>query len=363
MRPQRTAGRPGYCGADAERAACDVRRARGDTSMKQAMVWGLLALLAGCAAPAVVEAPPLAGEPLAVDVSLLRGAFVAGQQPDGNTVLLRGRDGLVVFDTGRHANHVQRIIDAARADGRPVVAIVNSHWHLDHVSGNAALRDASPRAQVYASGAIAGAMTGFLAGYRAQLQQMIDTAPADSADVAGWREEIARIDSGAKLAPTRVVTTAETLTLAGRPLRLGLETDAVSGGDVWMLDRRSGVLAAGDLVTLPAPLLDTACAEGWREALARLDAVDFTLLVPGHGAPMDRAGFRRYRAAFDGLLACAAGGAPADTCRAGWLRDAGPLIPPSDTALASTLLDYYIGQVLRAPQVRRQQYCHAVAPR
>ena len=48
----------------------------------------------------------------------------------------------------------------------PIVAIVNSHWHLDHVSGNAALRAAYPRAQVYASDAIRDAMHGFLADYR-----------------------------------------------------------------------------------------------------------------------------------------------------------------------------------------------------
>jgi glyoxylase-like metal-dependent hydrolase (beta-lactamase superfamily II) len=215
---------------------------------------------------------------------------------------------------------------------------------------------------VYASNAIAGAMTGFLADYRAQLQQMVGKAQADSPEAATWREEIARIDGGAKLYPTRPVMAAERLTLAGRPVQLGLETDAVSGGDVWMLDRSTGVLASGDLVTLPAPLLDTACPDGWREALARLDAIDFTMLVPGHGAPMDHAGFKRYRVAFDNLLTCASGAASADSCRAHWLQDAGALIAPDDAALASTLLDYYIGQVLRAPQSRRLQYCRAGAP-
>ena len=141
--------------------------------MRNASLLGLLALLAGCAAPARVEAPLLAGEPVADGVSLLRGEFVPGRQPDGNTLLLRGRDGLVVFDTGRHAGHVQRIVDAARTARVPVVAIVNSHWHLDHVSGNAVLRDAYPKADVYASDAIAGAMSGFLADYRAQLRQML----------------------------------------------------------------------------------------------------------------------------------------------------------------------------------------------
>jgi len=322
----------------------------------------LLALPAACAGPAPVQPPALAGGPVAPGVSLLPGTFVAGQQPDGNTLLLRGRDGLLVFDTGRHARHVQRIIDAAGGARLPVAAIVNSHWHLDHVSGNAALRDAYPDAQVYASIAIVGAMRGFLADYRAQLQAMIDKAPADSVDAAGWHEEIARIDSGAKLFPTIPVTASQPVTLAGRPLQLGLETNAVSGGDVWMLDRQTGVLAAGDLVTLPAPLLDTACADGWRQALARLDTVGFTTLVPGHGAPMDHAGFQRYRVAFDNLLTCAAGTESSDTCRARWLRDVGTLIAPGDTALADTLLDYYIGQVLRAPRARRLQYCHAGAP-
>ena len=331
--------------------------------MRNASLLGLLALLAGCAAPARVEAPLLAGEPVADGVSLLRGEFVSGRQPDGNTLLLRGRDGLVVFDTGRHAGHVQRIVDAARTARVPVAAIVNSHWHLDHVSGNPALRDAYPHAQVYASDAIVGAMSGFLADYRAQLKQMLDHAAADDAAIVGWREEIARIASGAKLFPTHPVNAPERLTLAGRRLQLGLERNAVSGGDVWMLDRQTGVLASGDLVTLPAPLLDTACADGWRAALARLDALDFTVLVPGHGAPMDHAGFRRYRAAFDNLLDCADGSAPAATCRDNWRRDAGPLVTPDDAVLADSLLDYYIGQVLRAPRARRLQYCHDGAPR
>ncbi|MFL6591953.1 MAG: MBL fold metallo-hydrolase [Luteimonas sp.] len=331
--------------------------------MKHAPLLGMLALLAGCAAPARVEAPALAGERVAPGVSLMRGEFVAGRQPDGNTVLVRGRDGLVVFDTGRHAGHAQRLVDAARTARVPVVAIVNSHWHLDHVSGNAVLRDAYPHAQVYASDAIAGAMTGFLADYRAQLQQMIDRAAGDDAGIVGWREEIARIDNGAKLFPTHTVTAPERLSLAGRSLQLGLERNAVSGGDVWMLDRQTGVLASGDLVTLPAPLLDTACADGWRAALARLDAIGFTVLVPGHGAPMDHAGFRRYRVAFDNLLDCADGSASAATCRANWRRDAGSLLAPGDTALADSLLDYYITQVLRAPTSRRLQYCHGGVPR
>lgn len=45
--------------------------------------------------------------------------------------------------------------------------------------------------------------------------------------------------------------------------------------------------------------------------------------------------------------------------KAGWLRDAVPLVPEAGRALAGTLLDYDPPQVLRAPPARRMRYCHA----
>jgi glyoxylase-like metal-dependent hydrolase (beta-lactamase superfamily II) len=318
--------------------------------------FALLVLLAGCVA--VPARAPLPGTPIAQDVALLPGTFVPGQQPDGNSVLLRGTHGLVVVDSGRHARHTQQIIDAARASGLPVVAIVNTHWHLDHVAGNAALRAAFPRAEVIASDAIGAALHGFLADYRAQLQGLVaQPGTATPETVAAWREEIGRIDAGARLAPTRIVTDAQAMALAGRRVRIGLERNAVSGGDVWLVDAATRTLVAGDLVTLPVPLFDTACSAGWQAALQRLQAQEFALLVPGHGAPLDRAQFATYRAAFDRLLACAASDAPAATCKVGWRRDAGALVPARDAALADSLLDYYIPHVLRAPPERRSRYC------
>jgi glyoxylase-like metal-dependent hydrolase (beta-lactamase superfamily II) len=319
----------------------------------------VLVLLAGCTPVAPRPVAPLPGEPVAADIALVRGRFVAGEQPDGNSVLLRGPNGLVVFDTGRHAEHAQRLLDAARASGQPIVAIVNSHWHLDHVSGNAPLRAAYPQAEVYASDAIRHAMSGFLADYRAQLVDMLAKTPASDPQAKAWREEIARIDEGERLFPTRVVDAPLDVTLAGHGVHLGIERDAVSGGDVWLLDPASRTLLSGDLVTLPAPLLDTACATGWQGALARLDALPFDTLVPGHGAPMSHAQFATWRSAFDHLVACAASDADAAACKAGWLRDAGPLITPGDAALADGLLDYYVIQVLRAPPARRDRYCGA----
>lgn len=318
---------------------------------------GLLAsLLAGCATTASAPAA-LPGEAVADGVALVRGVFVPGAQPDGNTVLLRGSSGLVVVDSGRHAAHATRIIEAARASGLPVAAIVNTHWHLDHVAGNIALRKAFPKAEVHASNAIDDALPGFLADYRKQLQALIGRAGATAENIATWQAEIDRIDAGAQLRPTHPVTVAQDRSLAGRRMHVGFEGNAVSGGDVWLYDPSTRTLVAGDLVTLPAPLFDTACSAGWQQALEKLDAIGFARLVPGHGAPMDHVQFRAYRRGFDRLLACAASDASADTCKAGWLQDTAILLPRQDAAQAGSLLDYYIPQVLRAPPERRARYC------
>ena len=294
---------------------------------------------------------------VAPGVDLIPGTFVAGSQPDGNTVVFKGSYGLIVFVTGRHPEHAQQIIDFASAAKQPVVAIVNSHWHLDHVGGNVRLRQAFPGVRVYASAAIEDAMHGFLASYRAQLEDAIKQAGGDEAKTAPWRAELALIDAGPTLFPDERITKSATRTIAGRKLRIGFEDHSVTAGDVWLFDPTTRVLASGDLVTLPAPLFDTACAAHWRVALGSLAAVEFKTLVPGHGAPMTRKDFATYRHAFDRLLDCAAGKDTKQVCIDGWMHDAGSLIPSNDKTLARSLLDYYIDGNLRGDAARNAKLC------
>jgi glyoxylase-like metal-dependent hydrolase (beta-lactamase superfamily II) len=294
---------------------------------------------------------------LAPSVDLIPGAFVAGAQPDGNTVVFAAPDGLVVFDTGRHPEHTQQIVDFANAAKKPVVAIVNSHWHLDHVGGNVLLHEKYPDVRVYASGAIEDAMHGFLASYHAQLEDAIKQAGDDAAKQAPWRAELALIDAGPKLYPDERITETSTRTIAGRQFRVGLESHAVTAGDVWLFDPASRVLASGDLVTLPAPLFDTACAEHWKSALSRLSDIDFKVLVPGHGATMGRADLATYRRAFERLLECAASKSPKQACIDGWMSDAAPLIPAGDEKLARSLLDYYVDGNLRGDAAQKATLC------
>src|SRR5690606_38441368 len=250
---------------------------------------------------------------------LFRGGSEPGRQPDGNSVLLRGVDGWIVFDTGRHETHTRRLLAFARAGDIPVTAIVNSHWHLDHASGNRLLRDAYPDAPVFASNAIVGALPGFLAESRRQAEAMIADGTLQEPMLSEVRGDIATITDAGALLPTETVSRSKAGTIDGRKVQVGLAEHAVTAGDLWLYDPATRVLLAGDLVTMPVPFLDTACPVGWSDALDALEDTEFTRLVPGHGAPMSRLDFETWRASFDGLLQCAASDAETAACSEAWL--------------------------------------------
>ena len=93
-----------------------------------------------------------------------------------------------MFDTGRHPEHAQAILDYAKARHRPIAAIVNSHWHLDHTTGNWDIRQAYPHVEVYASNALEGALATFLKDSRADTDKML----ADPKTPPATRDQLLR---------------------------------------------------------------------------------------------------------------------------------------------------------------------------
>ena len=315
-------------------------------------------LIAGAGSPLAAAAAERAADEIAPGVYLVPGKLVPGHQPDGNSVIFRAPEGAVVVDTGRHVEHTEAVLARIGALGLTPRVVVNSHWHLDHIGGNVLFRQRYPDVRVFASAALAEAQHGFLANYRRQLEQMVASADTSAEAKESYRREMGLIDAGPLLAPTDVVTASGRRVLAGRPLELHLEERAVTAGDVWVFDPATRVLVAGDLVTLPAPFLDTACPARWQAALARLDEdASWELLVPGHGAPMHHAELALYRRAFDELLACAATTAPAAACVDGWLRTGGELVRANDPGNGRDMVGYYVDAVLRGDPAKTKQLC------
>ena len=291
------------------------------------------------------------------DWQLIPGSFERGRGPDGNSVLLDAPDGLIIVDTGRHPPHQQTILAAARARGKPIATIVNTHWHLDHTGGNAEIRAAFPHIPIIASSAIDGALLGFFPRSRAAAEAHITTGKASPEQVAEIRRDMAAMDDLTNLRPTLVVSRTGPITIAGRRFDMHLEPYAATAGDVWLYDPKERLAVVGDLVVGLAPFMDTACPEGWQKALGHIAAVPFRTLVPGHGAAMDRAAFIRWRTAFENLLNCAAGSAGKQTCIDGWMRDAAPFVSAADKKRVPGMIGYYIDTRLRAPPAEKARFC------
>jgi glyoxylase-like metal-dependent hydrolase (beta-lactamase superfamily II) len=288
---------------------------------------------------------------------LVPGTFEPNRGPDGNSIFLDAPDGLILVDTGRHPEHRDRLLDYARERGRPIVAIFNTHWHLDHSTGNGDIRAAYPQAQLYATQAVDGALAGFLRDSRQRTEAALAAGRIPAERQAEVRRFLAVMDHPETLLPTRPVTRSGPIDVAGRHLEVNIAPFAATEADLWIYDPAIRLVVAGDLVTAEVPFMDTACAEGWRRALDRLADAPFTTLIPGHGAPMDRPTFLAWRAAFDNLLDCAASTQTRDQCIAGWRRDAARFIGAGREPMIDEMTGYYIDTRLRSAPEERQRYC------
>ena len=303
-------------------------------------------VVVGCSAPAVAE-----------PYHLIPGAVPLDKGPDGNTVVLDAPRGLIVFDTGRHPEHARAILDYAKARHRPIAAVINSHWHLDHTTGNWDIRSAYPHVAIYASGALEGALATFLKTSREQTEAALADPKTSPATRDQLERGVAVIDHPDRIRPNHVIAKPGRMRIAGRPLDVHLAKFAATEGDVWIYDPGSRTAIVGDIVVGLVPFMDTACADGWAKALGEVAKAPFKTLIPGHGEPMTRADFRQWRAAYTNFVAC--GRSPADKaqCVAGWQRDAAKFIDAAHKTYVDGAAAYYLDTRLRSSPDEQQRYC------
>ena len=307
----------------------------------------LLSILAVAeAATAAVAASPRP-QKIEPGITLLRGAILPERGPDGNTVVFEAPRGLVVVDTGRHAWHSDAILAFAKSRNRPIAAIVNTHWHLDHTSGNGRIRAAFPGAPLYATDAVDRALAegGFLARNLESAKPMLEDPKLSDTQKEEVKIFVATMDERQVLRPDVVVTKNGPVQFAGGSLDLHVTNGAVTDADIWIYDPSSGVAVVGDLVTFPAPFFETACPAQWRKALDEVWSAPFTTALPGHGEPMTRAQFDTYRGAFNRYMDCIEGTAEAGACAADWAKGVASLTGGDERAskMAQGHAEYYVG--------------------
>lgn len=234
---------------------------------------------------------------IADDVWLLEGSTDNFDKANGGNIVNTGfivtAAGVVVIDSGpsRRYGEAMRAAIASVTD-RPVIKLLLTHHHPDHVLGNQAFADVPIAA---------------LAGTTELLREQGNAMAENMYRLVGdWMRGTEVVLPSETLAPG-------TLEIGGRSLRL-LALRGHTGADLAILDERSGVLFAGDilfyqraLTTPNSPGLDV-----WLEDLDTLEALPWKRLVAGHGPVADDAApfvqMRDYLGWLDGLLRDAASG-------------------------------------------------------
>jgi glyoxylase-like metal-dependent hydrolase (beta-lactamase superfamily II) len=310
------------------------------------LVFLLITSLLQAPAAGLATPPPEAPVEIAPGMHLIRGVPMPGRGPDGNTIILDAPEGLIVVDTGRHKSHSDAILAFARERKQPIVAIVNTHWHLDHSSGNGRLKAAFPKARVYTTTAVDRVLApgGFLARNLEDAKKML-TGTTDSVRRDEIQIFITTMEARGELRPDVPVTKSGQMRLAGRPLDVRVTDKAVSDADVWFFDQAAKVAVIGDLVTVPVPFFETACPDRWVASLDEVWATPFETAIPGHGRPMTRAQFDAYRKSFGSFVSCVRTDSAPAACSAGWVDGISTLIgddPDRRKAVAANA-DYYVG--------------------
>ncbi len=229
----------------------------------------------------------------------------------GNSVVIIGDSGVLVFDTGNIPGSTRRqIADIRRLTRQPVRFVVNSHWHPDHNLGNAEYRRAFPGVVIIGTSATRDGILERVPGYFGQIKGFAPTdslmrirlstgkmrdgsAMPDNVRVMwslvtrDFREFVPEVSTATPSPPDLVFDDSLTIRLGTRQVKLVRPGRGNTAGDTYAIVPDAGVLLTGDLITVPCPFPSTSYFSEWIAALDRLKAVGATRIVPGHGDVMD----------------------------------------------------------------------------
>jgi glyoxylase-like metal-dependent hydrolase (beta-lactamase superfamily II) len=189
-----------------------------------------------------------------------------------------------MIDTHGSADAARGVVDDVRRLGAgDVVAIVNTHCHFDHVFGNDVVSRAWGGLPVHAHETVPDEI-------RVSAER-IRQAYADDPDDPKAAEVAATIAAGLLL-PTDLFSSAAVLDLGDRALELVHPGRGHTAGDIVVRVPDADVVLAGDLVEESAdPAFGEDCwPMDWPLSLDLVLSLTTggSVVVPGHGAPVDR---------------------------------------------------------------------------
>ena len=201
---------------------------------------------------------------------------------DVNVTAIGSERGLVIVDTHGSTAAGRAVLDDVRRLGAGGVhAVINTHWHWDHSFGNAAFREADLGLPIHAHENAAARLRDH---GQATKDRWLDT-PEDP--------HAAEVAETEVVVPDRTFSSVSVLDLGDRLVELLHPGRAHTDGDLVVSIPDVDVVLAGDLVEESAKpwIGEDSWPLAWPLTLdVALNVMTrATVVVPGHGAPVDRA--------------------------------------------------------------------------
>lgn len=197
---------------------------------------------------------------------------------NGNILVFHGRNGLLLVD-GQSTKRVGQADSALRTvTPLPVKMLVSTHYHGDHLEGNAHWKKQGAKLIAQA--------------------QLVEEAKKDTTIP---EREWHRPAASPEMLPDQTFGDSLSFDFEGEPVVLLHPAAAHTRGDAIIWFPKANVIHTGDLLEREAPPFIDWWAGGTLDGMiAGCDRVlglinDKTVVVPGHGTTTDRAGLLRYR--------------------------------------------------------------------
>jgi glyoxylase-like metal-dependent hydrolase (beta-lactamase superfamily II) len=249
--------------------------------------------------------------------NLAEGVYAAirtdppGLMVDANSLFIVNESDVVVVDAPEAS--AEMIVALRRITDKPVRYLVNTHWHDDHVIGNALWRKAYPQIRFIGHASLREYLPGTGAGNRrkmiegapqfaAQMQAQMDKGkdlqgqPISDEQRASYASDIRLVEHYMEVVPGTETVLPDIDVNEGLTLVSGqrhIEIRHLGNGHtkadlvVWLPAER--IVATGDLVVWPVPLVgsEQSLVLDWPATLDALLALQPAIFVPGHG-PVQR---------------------------------------------------------------------------